>query len=131
MSQGPLTLIWLAVTFDNDEYTAELASDKLKTLIDVEAVQHPWQQISIIIRIAPPTALGSDPITILAHIDSINRDGITSDLPTPGAGDDGSGTVTILEAFRALLVANYVPVSPVEFHFCAGEEGGLLNSQKV
>ncbi|KAJ7218606.1 hypothetical protein GGX14DRAFT_560953 [Mycena pura] len=55
-----------------------------------------WQQISIIIRIAPPTALGSDPITILAHIDSINRDEITLDLPAPGASDDGSGTVTIL-----------------------------------
>jgi leucyl aminopeptidase len=43
----------------------------------------------------------------------------------PGAGDDGSGTVTILEAYRALLVAGYVPISPLEFHFYAGEEVSL------
>lgn len=29
----------------------------------------------------------------------------------------GSGTVTILEAYRALLVANFTPVHDVEFHW--------------
>ncbi|KAJ7461690.1 peptidase [Mycena galericulata] len=111
-------------------YTAELGSDEQKALIDIEAVKHPWKQNSIIIRINPPTALDSDPITILgAHIDSINHAGIT--MPAPGAGDDGSGTVTILEAYRALLLTNYIPVSPLEFHFYAGEEGGLLGSQAI
>jgi Zn-dependent M28 family amino/carboxypeptidase len=28
-------------------------------------------------------------------------------LPAPGADDDGSGTVTILESYRALLAANF------------------------
>jgi hypothetical protein len=29
----------------------------------------------------------------------------------------GSGTVTILEAYRALLAANYTPIHDVEFHW--------------
>ncbi|KAJ7100002.1 hypothetical protein B0H15DRAFT_920026 [Mycena belliarum] len=111
-------------------YTAELASDEQKTLIDVELVEHAWKQHSIIVHISSVNASDSDPVTILgAHIDSINHGGFT--LAAPGAGDDGSGTVTILEAYRALLLANYIPASPLEFHFYAGEEGGLLGSQAI
>ncbi|KAJ7108731.1 hypothetical protein C8R44DRAFT_884767 [Mycena epipterygia] len=43
----------------------------------------------------------------------------------------GSGTVTILEAYRAILLGNYIPVSPLEFHFYSGEEVGLLGSQAI
>ncbi|KAJ7269568.1 peptidase [Mycena rebaudengoi] len=111
-------------------YTAELASDEQKRSITVESVKHSWKQNSIVIRIAPLNASEYDPITIVgAHIDSINHENPYS--RAPGAGDDGSGTVTILEAYRALLVANYIPVSPLEFHFYAGEEGGLLGSQAL
>ncbi|KAJ7721733.1 peptidase [Mycena maculata] len=111
-------------------YTAELASEEQLPLISVESLKHPWKQNSIIVRIAPQDALDSDPITVLgAHIDSINRADPFGGAP--GAGDDGSGTVAILEAYRALLVAAYIPITPVEFHFYAGEEGGLLGSQAI
>ncbi|KAG9099760.1 Leucine aminopeptidase 1 [Ceratobasidium sp. UAMH 11750] len=52
-------------------------------------------------------------------------------LPAPGADDDGSGTVTILEAYRGLIAANFTPVHDVEFHWYSAEEGGLLGSQAV
>ncbi|KAJ6577406.1 peptidase [Mycena capillaripes] len=111
-------------------YTAELASDEQKPLISVESLKHAWKQNSIVIRISPPDALDSAPITVVgAHIDSINRKNPL--LRAPGAGDDGSGTVTILEAYRGILVAGYTPTSPLEFHFYAGEEGGLLGSQAI
>ncbi|KAJ7116420.1 peptidase [Mycena epipterygia] len=111
-------------------YTAELAGEEQKRLISVESLNHPWKQNSIIIRIAPLNSSSSEPVTILgAHIDSINRE--NPSWRAPGAGDDGSGTVTLLEAYRALLVAEYVPISPLEFHFYAGEEGGLLGSQAI
>lgn len=72
-----------------------------------------------------------------AHCDSINL--ANPFLPAPGADDDGSGTVTILEAFRGtsalnplnrysihsllgILISGYIPTSPLEFHFYAGEE---------
>ncbi|KAG1241037.1 hypothetical protein G6F68_017079 [Rhizopus microsporus] len=49
----------------------------------------------------------------------------------PGADDDGSGTVTILEAFRSLVQNGFKPERSVEFHWYSGEEGGLLGSQAV
>lgn len=53
-------------------------------------------------------------------------------LPAPGADDDGSGTVSILEAFRVLADSGFIPANgPVEFHWYAAEEGGLLGSQAI
>lgn len=51
--------------------------------------------------------------------------------PAPGADDDGSGTTSALEAFRALVHGNFTPAAPVEFHWYSAEEGGLLGSQAV
>lgn len=50
---------------------------------------------------------------------------------SPGADDDGSGTVTIFEAFRSLVHNGFKPERPVEFHWYSGEEAGLLGSQAV
>lgn len=52
-------------------------------------------------------------------------------LPAPGADDDGSGTMSILEAYRALLAADFHPVKTVEFQWYSAEEGGLLGSQAI
>ncbi|KAF7313643.1 Peptide hydrolase [Mycena chlorophos] len=52
-------------------------------------------------------------------------------LPAPGADDDGSGSVTILESYRGLLAADFHPERAVEFHWYSAEEGGLLGSQAV
>jgi len=66
-----------------------------------------------------------------AHQDSLNYR-----LPfyrAPGADDDGSGTVTILQVLRSLMEQQFVPPSGVrlEFHWYAAEEGGLLGSQDI
>ena len=70
-------------------------------------------------------------MTILgAHQDSANY--LFPLLPAPGADDDCSGTVSILEAFRILAETGYTPQhGPVEFHWYAAEEGGLLGSQHI
>src|SRR3954451_20801779 len=47
------------------------------------------------------------------------------------ADDDGSGTVTILEAFRVLVAGKFKPVRPVEFHWYSAEKSGLLGSQAI
>jgi len=72
---------------------------------------------------APRTILG-------AHLDSINGSNPTSGK-APGADDDGSGVVNLMEAFRALATSGFKPVSTVEFHFYAGEEAGLLGSNAI
>ena len=69
-----------------------------------------------------------------AHQDSINLF-LPSLLAAPGADDDGSGTVTILEAMRVLLQSKYVvngtADNTIEFHWYSAEEGGLLGSQAI
>jgi len=70
-------------------------------------------------------------IILSAHQDSLNYR-----LPfyrAPGADDDGSGTVTILQVLRSIMTQKFVPPSGtrVEFHWYAAEEGGLLGSQDV
>lgn len=63
-------------------------------------------------------------------MDSINLSNPTSGR-APGADDDGTGTVNLIESFRALLAADFKPTTPVEFHWYSGEEGGLLGSQAI
>ncbi|KAK0238157.1 peptidase [Armillaria nabsnona] len=125
---GKASSEWLLQKIQN--YTNELASEEQRAIITVKPFTHSWLQTSIIIRFAPLGVQDTDPTTIIgAHCDSLNLANPFD--PAPGADDDGSGTVTILEAYRALLVANYVPLSPLEFHFYAAEEGGLLGSQDI
>ena len=38
-----------------------------------------------------------------------------------GADDDGSGSVTILEAYRALIAADFHPERTLEFHWYSAE----------
>lgn len=67
-------------------------------------------------------------VIVSAHYDST---GGSSTARGPGADDNGSGVVVILEALRVLAQAKFKPGATLEFHFYAGEEGGLLGSQGV
>ncbi|KAF2746358.1 leucine aminopeptidase 2 [Sporormia fimetaria CBS 119925] len=96
-----------------------------------KAFPHPWGQSSIIATIPGKS---NNTIVIGAHQDSINLF-FPSFLAAPGADDDGSGTVTILEALRVLLhsdeILNGEAENTVEFHWYSAEEGGLLGSQAI
>lgn len=63
-------------------------------------------------------------------MDSINLDNPTTGR-APGADDDGTGTVNLIEALRALVAAGWKPARPLEFHWYSGEEAGLLGSQAI
>ncbi|KAF7316483.1 Peptide hydrolase [Mycena indigotica] len=111
------------------EYTTQLATPQVQRLVTVKPFKHHWKQTSVIVHIQPREPI-DDGITVIgAHCDSINQE--NPFLPAPGADDDGSGTVTILEAYRALLISGYIPTSPLEFHFYSAEEGGGLGSQDI
>ncbi|KAJ8595370.1 Zn-dependent exopeptidase [Rhizopogon salebrosus TDB-379] len=104
--------------------------------LSVETFTHTFPQSSIIARFepffgrsSPNPGIALPRIIVGAHQDSANHRFPL--LPAPGADDDGSGTVTILEAFRTLVQAGFAPERPVEFHWYAAEEGGLLGSQEV
>lgn len=97
----------------------------------VKAFKHPWGQNSIIATIPGRT---NKTVVIGAHQDSINLF-LPSILAAPGADDDGSGTVTILEALRVLLqsdaIASGNASNTIEFQWYSAEEGGLLGSQAI
>jgi leucyl aminopeptidase len=97
----------------------------------VTAFPHPWGQSSIIATIPGKS---KKTVVIGAHQDSINLF-FPALLAAPGADDDGSGTVTILEALRVLLQSKDIlkgeAENTVEFHWYSAEEGGLLGSQAI
>ncbi|KAI1502401.1 hypothetical protein F5X99DRAFT_160916 [Biscogniauxia marginata] len=99
--------------------------------VKAEHFKHSWGQNSIIATIPGQS---NSTVVIGAHQDSINL-WFPSVLAAPGADDDGSGTVTILEAFRVLLSSQDVikgkAQNTIEFHWYSAEEGGLLGSQAI
>jgi leucyl aminopeptidase len=132
------------IAFNNRYYkstTGVSASDYILTTVkniasqygrsDVQAslFTHSWAQSSIIARIP-----GSDPslprVLLGAHMDSINLSN-PSNGKAAGADDDGTGTVNLIEAYRALLQGNFRPTATVEFQWYAAEEVGLLGSQAI
>lgn len=109
----------------------QIAATNPKANISFTEFPHSWGQNSIIVRFQPAASVAADsPVVILgAHLDSTN---LLPFLSAPGAGDDGSGTTTLVSAFTALVNATWTPSQhPVEFMFFSAEEGGLLGSQAV
>lgn len=101
--------------------------------IAIEHFDHKkWRQFSIIVKIIG-TETPDNIVVIGSHLDSLNLL-FPSWIPGPGADDNGSGTVTNLEALRvyAMHVADgHPPKNTIEFHFYSAEEGGLLGSMDV
>lgn len=96
--------------------------------ISVRQFKHPWGQHSVIARIQGTDS--NDTVVIGSHQDSANLF-LPTILAAPGADDDGSGTVTILEVLRVLSAGHFQPKKSLEFHWYSAEEGGLLGSQAV
>ncbi|KAJ6516043.1 peptidase [Mycena sanguinolenta] len=123
---GKQSQVWLKKRIT--EITSEWGSKSLQNRISISEFTHNWGQNSIITRINGTSTTDDSVVIIGAHQDSTN---MWPFLPAPGADDDGSGTVTILESYRALLAADFHPERSIEFHWYSAEEGGLLGSQAV
>ncbi|CAG8528153.1 9523_t:CDS:2 [Ambispora gerdemannii] len=99
--------------------------------VSVRKFEHSWAQNSLIARFEGADEQKENEVVIIAaHQDSVNM-WMPSFGRAPGADDDGSGTVTILEAFRVLVENGFKPERPVEFHWYSAEEAGLLGSQAI
>ncbi|KAM0276164.1 hypothetical protein ACHAQH_007016 [Verticillium albo-atrum] len=97
----------------------------------VMAFEHTWVgQKSIIVRLK---GKGDGVVVLGAHQDSINQ--LEPEKGhAPGADDNGTGSITILEALRAILDSDLAiqdSEHSVEFHWYAGEEVGLLGSKAI
>lgn len=94
--------------------------------IEVETFEHRFDQPSIIARI--PGSSSTDKVIVGAHYDSTTG---SASGAAPGADDNGTGSVNVLEALRVLADAGFAPENTLEFHWYGGEEGGLLGSQDL
>ncbi|KAH9046050.1 peptidase [Lactarius hengduanensis] len=110
------------------ETTDKFAGEDLQGLISVSEFPHSWGQNTVVLHINGSSPTDEGVVIIGAHQDSTN---LWPFLPAPGADDDGSGSVTILEAYRALIASDFRPIQHVEFHWYSAEEGGLLGSQAI
>ncbi|KAK7423669.1 hypothetical protein QQX98_000859 [Neonectria punicea] len=97
----------------------------VNSAIVVTQFSHSFNQPSIIARIPGQSA---ELVIVGAHFDSTA--GSTA-ARSPGADDNASGSSVVLEALRVLASSGFKPQNTLEFHFYAGEEGGLLGSQAV
>ncbi|KAI1506214.1 leucine aminopeptidase 1 [Biscogniauxia marginata] len=96
----------------------------------VETFSHSFVQQSVIATIPGQSA---SKVIVGAHLDSVNGNDRTG--RSPGADDNGSGTITTIEALKALLsdpkIAAGEGANTLEFQWYAGEEGGLLGSADI
>ncbi|KUI54878.1 Leucine aminopeptidase A [Cytospora mali] len=103
--------------------------------VDVRFIRNKTPQSSVVIKIP---GLSNNSISIGAHIDSINQygseNGTIDTMIAPGADDNGSGSIVLLEVFRAFIAhvtAVGVLQNEVQFHWYASEEIGLVGSRQV
>lgn len=96
-------------------------------VVTVKQVTHQWGMKSVIARIEGSSG-NQETVILGAQLDSINQISPMNGR-APGANDGGSGTVALLEAFR--LLVTFKGRRPIEFHWYAGEEGGLLASRQI
>ncbi|EZG07263.1 hypothetical protein H106_03375 [Trichophyton rubrum CBS 735.88] len=97
----------------------------------VEKFANKFKQFNVIATIPGGS---KNTVIVGAHQDSINiKDPMKG--RAPGADDNGSGSVVVLEAFRNVLKSKAIQAAnatnTLEFHWYAGEEGGLLGSNNI
>lgn len=83
-----------------------------------------YKQPSVVVKIGTSNKPG---IVIGAHMDTL----ASTFENKPGADDDGSGTVTVLEVARTLLASGMYFDKPIYLVWYAAEEVGLVGSQHV
>ncbi|KAH7105994.1 Zn-dependent exopeptidase [Auriculariales sp. MPI-PUGE-AT-0066] len=115
------------------EHVKGIVSGASKLNTDVRQFAHKFPQSSVIAHLegADDETANKTLVIIGAHQDSLNYA-----MPyhrAPGADDDGSGTVTIMQILRSLIEHEFVPPKGValEFHWYAAEERGLLGSRDI
>jgi leucyl aminopeptidase len=114
---GLKTAHWLKLTFES----MVIDSDRR----DAHAyfvTTGPYQQPSLVTVIGENIKVPG--IVIGAHMDTL-------DGRMPGAGDDGSGSASIMEMARVLLSSHKTFKRPIYIIWYAAEERGLLGSQYV
>lgn len=71
----------------------------------------------------------NDVYLVTSHLDSRGDSSGTGNTHAPGADDNGSGTVLVMEVAKVLKESGIIPKSSIEFITFSGEEQGLYGSR--
>lgn len=127
---GVLAAKWLS-----DQVVALNATASSEVLLTVKYFNHAkWKQPSVIARLEARQTIGkpSDVVIIGTHFDSLGKgSGRPEPNPNPAADDCASGSSVIAEALRVLVSQQFVPKRPLEVHWYAAEEVGILGSNEI
>lgn len=85
-----------------------------------------YKQPSLVVKLGDSNAPG---IVIGGHMDTL--DSLFKMDKKPGADDDGSGSITVLETARVILNSGMTFKKPIYFIWYAAEEMGLVGSTHV
>jgi bacterial leucyl aminopeptidase len=116
-----------------DEVVALNSSASPDVLLTVRMFKHrKWQQPSVIARLEARNGAANDIVITGTHFDTAGYGtGRPEPIKNPGADDCASGSSVIAETLRVLVKSGFVPYRPIEFHWYAAEEFGLLGSREV
>lgn len=105
-----------ASTIIRDKIQSVITAASRTADASVALYTHSWTQSSIIAKVKGATNNTAPTVILGSHMDSINLSSPTSGR-APGADDDGSGTVNVIEIFQVLIENGWKPATPVEFHW--------------
>lgn len=102
-------------------------NNNLRDDVTIDLVQsgNKYKQPSVVVKIGNADEPG---VVISAHIDTPRA---INNYNMPGADDDGSGCVTVLETLRVILASDIRFKKPLYFIWYAAEEEGLVGSSNV
>lgn len=108
-----------------EERIQAYASAVNRTDITITRIPTPgYKQPSVVVKLGNSTNSG---IVLGAHLDTLRANVSVK----PGADDDGSGSMSLLEAARVLIQSPLQFNKPIYFIWYAAEEEGLVGSQAV
>ncbi len=114
---------WLKTVF------AELSAGRSD--VSIREVKHKFDQPSLVVTLQGKGPHKDEILVVGGHLDSISGWWGGASARAPGADDNASGVVTVLEVFNVLMENAFQSDRTIEFMLYAGEEKGLLGSQDI
>ena len=121
---------WIKAQFDSISAACNNCLDVryVGDVITGPRIQAPTNVVSVV-AIQKGTTDSNRVLVMTGHFDSRRSNGNDAEGDAPGADDDGSGTVAVIEAARVL--SHYHFAATIIYATVAGEEQGLNGSQIV
>lgn len=122
--EGVAAAQWIKSEIETAAKNAGREDDVHVVLVDTDGHEQP----SVVVIIGPEKYRNIPGVVVGAHLDTTESD--INEIK-PGADDDGSGSMTVLESARTIIESGIKFNKPIYFIWYSAEELGMLGSQQV